>query len=111
MKRPRLGRPRALILFLKATRTRKIRMFNIHSHTPDIKQIDAADVRFRRKVRRLLGRGDRLIVEMLAELGADRLIATIIDQMLDRYLALPDEALDATGAHDFPPVTIHGVRR
>ncbi len=85
-------------------------MFNIHSHTPDFKQIDAADVRFRRKVRRLLGRGDRLIVEMLAELGAERLIATIIDQMLDRYLALADEALDATGARDFPPAPIHGVR-
>ena len=54
-------------MFLRATRTRKIRMFNIQSHTPDFKQIDAADVRFRRKVRRLLGRGDRLIVEMLAD--------------------------------------------
>ena len=48
---------------------------------------------------------------MLAELGADRLIATIIDQMLDRYLGLPDEAVDATGARDFPLVPIHGVRR
>ncbi len=50
-----------------------------------------ADLRFRRKVQRLLAKGDRLIVEMLAELGADRLIATIIDQMLDRYLGLADE--------------------
>ncbi len=86
-------------------------MFNIHSHTPDFKQTDAADVRFRRKVRRLLGRGDRLIVEMLAELGAERLIGTIIDQMVDRYLALSDEALGVTGARDFPPVPIHRVRR
>ena len=98
-------------MFLKATRTRKIRMFNIQSPTPDFKQIDATDVRFRRKVRRLLGRGDRLIVEMLAELGAERLIATVIDQLLDHYLSIPDEALDATGARDFPLVPIHGVRR
>ncbi len=69
----------------------------------------AADLEFRTKVRRVLAKGDRLIVEMLAELGADRLIATIIAQMLDRYLGLADEALDATGARDFPPVPIHQV--
>ncbi len=70
-----------------------------------------ADLRYHRKVERLHSKGPRVVAEFLAELGADRLIATIIDQMLDRYLALPDEALDATGARDFPPVPNHGMRR
>ncbi len=69
------------------------------------------DLAFRRKVERLHSKGPRVVGEFLAELGADRLIATIIDQMLDRYLGLGDEALDATGARDFPPVPIPGVRR
>ena len=43
--------------------------------------------------------------------ATSRGIGTIIDQMLDRYLALPDEVVDATGARDFPLVPIHGVRR
>ncbi len=66
---------------------------------------------FRRRVTRLHARGPRVGVEFLAELGAARLIATIIDQMLDRYLGLADEALDATGARDFPPQPLHEVRR
>ena len=70
-----------------------------------------ADLTFRRRVTRLHERGPRVVAEFLAELGADRLITTIIDQMLDRYLGLADEALDATGARDFPPQPFHEVRR
>ena len=37
-------------------------------------------------------------------------MATIIDQVLGRYLALADGASDTTGAHDFPPAPIHEAR-
>ncbi len=70
-----------------------------------------ADLTFRRRVTRLHERGPRVVAEFLAELGAECLMATVIDEMLNRYLALADEALDATGARDFPPVPIPGVRR
>ena len=66
-----------------------------------------ADLRYHRKVERLHSKGPRVVAEFLAELGADRLIATIIDEMLDRYLALADEALDTTEACDFWPAPIH----
>ena len=56
-----------------------------------------ADVRIRRQVQRLHAKGDRWIAELLAEIAAERGLGTIIDEQLDRYLALPDEDLDATG--------------
>ncbi len=68
-----------------------------------------ANLSFRRRVTHLHERGPRVAAEFLAELGADRMIATIIDQKLDRFLTVPDEALDATGGHDFPPAPIHEV--
>ena len=70
-----------------------------------------AGLSFRRRVTRLHERGPRVVAEFLAELGAERLMTTVIDQMLHRFLTVPDEALEATGARDFPPVPIHGVRR
>ena len=68
-----------------------------------------SDLRFRRQVSQLHERGPRVLAEFLGELGAEHLMATIIDQVLDRYLVLTDEALDATGAHAFPPASLHGV--
>ncbi len=68
-----------------------------------------ADLRFRRRVRKLYERGPRVVAEFLAELGTERLMATVIDQKLDRFLTVPDEALDATGGHDFPPAPIQEV--
>ena len=38
---------------------------------------------------------------MLAELGAERGIQTIIDRKLDRYTDLDPEALEAAGGDDF----------
>ena len=66
-----------------------------------------ADLMFRRKVQRLCAKGPRVVGELLGELGAERGLGTVIDQKLDRYLALADEALDATDAHAFPPAPIH----
>ncbi len=67
------------------------------------------DLTFRRKVQRLHVKGARLVGELLAEIAVERGLGTIIDQKLDRYLALADEALDATGGHAFPPLPIHKV--
>ena len=68
------------------------------------------DLTFRRKVTRLVAKGERVIGEMLAELAADRNLGTVIDQLLDRYLAIPDEALDIANGRDFPPAPLHEVQ-
>ena len=61
-----------------------------------------SDLRFHRQVSQLYERGPRVLAEFLGELGSERLMATIIDQKLTRYLELDDAALDATGGHDLP---------
>lgn len=67
------------------------------------------DLTFRCKVRRLVAKGDRIVGELLAELAADRNLGTVIDELLDRFLAIPDEALDIANGRDFPPVPLHVV--
>ncbi len=68
-----------------------------------------ADLRFRRKVQRVHRLGDRVFGELLAEIGAERDITTIIDQKLDAYAEIEPEVLKAAGGDDFSPVPIHGV--
>ena len=67
------------------------------------------DLAFRRKVKHLVAKGDRVVGELLAELAADRNLGTVIDQLLDRYIDIDDAALDATNGRDFPPVPLHVV--
>ena len=67
------------------------------------------DLTFRRKVQRLHAKGARLVGELLAELGAERCLTSIIEAKLDRFLTVPDEAQDAMGSHEFPPAPIHEV--
>ena len=69
-----------------------------------------ADVRFRRHVERLHTKGPRVVAEFLAELGTERLMTTVIEAKLDRFLTVPDEALDATGGRQFPAAPLHRVR-
>ncbi len=45
----------------------------------------AADMRFRHQILRLHRLGPRVVGELLAELGAERSIMTIIDRKLDTY--------------------------
>ena len=66
-----------------------------------------ADIAFRRKVERLHARGPRAVAEVFAELGARHSIQTTIDQTLDRHLAVPEEALEATGGDQLPPTPLH----
>ena len=70
-----------------------------------------ADLKFRRQVLRLHRRGPRVIAELLAELGAERSIMTLIDGKLERYAALNPEALGATGGDQFWPAPLHKVPR
>ena len=69
-----------------------------------------ADLRFRRQVKRLHARGPRVVAELLAELGAERGIQTIIDEKVDRYASINDAALDAIGGREFPPIPLHAVK-
>ncbi len=56
-----------------------------------------ADVRFRRKIERLHQRGPRAVLEVFAEISAERSIGTVVDQTLDRHLAVSDQALEIVG--------------
>ena len=69
-----------------------------------------ADLRFRRRVQQVHRLGARAVGELLAELGAERSIMTLIDQKLSRYANLDPEAVEATGAGDFWPEPIHEVK-
>ena len=70
-----------------------------------------ADVRFCRKIERLHARGPRAVAEVFAEVGAERSIMSIIDQTLDRHLAVPDQTLEAVGGDRLPPTPLHEVRQ
>ena len=75
----------------------------------------AADVvgglRFRRQVEHLHRLGPRATAELLAEIGAERGITTIIDRKLERYAELEPETLEAAGGDRFWPAPVHEVRR
>ena len=76
-------------------------------HIGSATEAAVADLRFRMKVRRFHAQGARPLAEFLEELGNERAARFLIEAKLDRYLAVPDEALDATGARNFPPNPIH----
>jgi hypothetical protein len=50
-------------------------------------------------------------VELLEHVARDRLLGAYLDQLIERYLAIPDAALDLTGGRDLPPSPIHLVCR
>jgi hypothetical protein len=70
-----------------------------------------ADLRRRRHVQQVHRLGDRVFGELLAELGAERDIGTIIDRKLDTYAELEPEVLEAAGGDRFWPVPLREVRR
>ena len=70
-----------------------------------------ADLKFRRQVIRLHRQGPRAVGELLAEIGAERSIRTIIDKKLNTYAELEPEALKAAGGDEFWQPSIHKVRK
>jgi hypothetical protein len=72
--------------------------------------IDLADVRFQRAVAQLHRLGPRSLYEMLAELGAQRLIRSGIEDLVERYVdRLTPERLLVIGGDKFPPAPVHVV--
>ena len=70
-----------------------------------------ADLRFRRQIERLHRLGPRATAELLAEIGVERSIMTIIDQKLERYVDLDPAAIEAAGGDRFWSVPLRGVER
>ena len=70
-----------------------------------------ADLRFRREVQRLHRRGDRVLAEAFAHLGAKHGIQTSVERTVEHYAEIDPEALEAAGGDDFWPAPIHGVER
>lgn len=82
-----------------------------HSDPPRLGELTAeivSNVQFRRQVERLC-RHPRLVVELLAELGAERSIRVPIEEKLARYAALSDEALAAAGGDRMQAIPLHEV--
>jgi hypothetical protein len=78
--------------------------------TTQANTLDLADIRFRRAVARLHRLGPRSLYEMLAELGAQRLIRSEIEDLVEHYVdRLTPEMLLATGGDKFAPAPIHVV--
>ncbi len=69
----------------------------------------SADLVFCRKVQRVLAKGERPIVELLAEIGVRYGLTVAIDQLLDRYEHIPDEALDVANGRDLPSAPVYDV--
>ena len=74
-----------------------------------IAAVVVADLRFRRQVERVHALGPRAVAELLAEIGAERAIQTIIDTKLDRYAKLDPAAIEAAGGDRFPPAPLHEI--
>ncbi len=69
-----------------------------------------ADLRFRHQVERLHRLGPRVTAELLAEIGVECLIRTVIDRKLATYVSIKPEAIEAAGGGEFWPAPIHGVQ-
>ena len=62
---------------------------------------------FRRRIEALLAKGPRATAELIAEILAVPLDHLSLDERLDQFLAITDEALDMAGGHDLPPIPLH----
>ena len=65
---------------------------------------DQRDLRFRHGVARLHALGPRAVYELLAELGAKRLLRTEIEALVGYYADLDPERVRAFGAGQLPPL-------
>lgn len=106
-----------MTLYKKSARTASLsdpsRQYPILSlHWGDLHPAETvADLRFRRQVERIHALGPRVIAELLAELGAERSIMTLIDQKVSTYTELDPKVLTAASGDRFPPAPIYEVQR
>ena len=68
-----------------------------------------ADLAFRRKVERILALGSRPIIELLIEIGEQRLCRTYLEQRVQRYAEIDPEHLAALGGDRFPRPPLYEV--
>ena len=64
--------------------------------------IPPADFRFARDVERILTLGSRPIIELLIEIGEQRLCRTYLEQRIRRYAEIDPKHLAALGGDRFP---------
>ncbi len=83
--------------------------FDAFRHAGSLTADIVANLRFRRQVEHLYGLGPRAVGELLAEIGAERSIRTVIDRKLNKYAQLRPEALRAAGGDRFPAVPVRLV--
>ncbi len=72
--------------------------------------IPPADSRFARDVERILALGSRPIIELLIEIGEQRLCRTYLEQRVRRYSEIDPEHLAALGGDRFPRPPLYGVK-
>ena len=70
-----------------------------------------ADLQFRQQVARVHALGARVTAELLAEIGTERSIMSIINAKLRTYASIDPQALRALGGDKFSPALWHEVRR
>ena len=69
-----------------------------------------ADLRFRRRVERLHRLGPRVTAELLAEIGVERSIMTVIDRKLATYVSIEPAAIEAAGGTRFWPAPLREAK-
>lgn len=67
-------------------------------------RLDQRELRFRHNVERLHRLGSRAVYELLAELGARRLLRTEIEQLVGAYADLDPDIVRAVGTDRLPPL-------
>ena len=85
--------------------------FNVEPFRPvgELAAEVVADLRFRNKMTVLLAMSDRPVAEMVAEFAVRHGLEAELDQVLDRYLEIPDGALDVTSGRALSPLPLHEV--
>ena len=68
------------------------------------------DLRFQRNAGRVHALGPRVMAALLAEIGADRSIQTIIEQKLERYAAIDPDQLSGVLVNDWPSPVLRAVK-
>lgn len=71
--------------------------------------IPPADFRLARDVERILALGPRPIIELLIEIGEQRLYRTYLEQRVRRYSEINPEHLEALGGDTFPRLPLYEV--